>query len=173
MNRMTVPVLLAVLAVVVFGAVVLLVLLGAWQRPARMPLSADGFQELDVIVRGRYTPDMVEAKRGIPVRLHFRREEDTPCSERVIFSDFHVGACLPAYRTTAVSFIPTKCGEFLFTCAFGMYQGRLVVVEPSKRDLERVRLAEPRNPHKQPPGLPARSPATVSFPPDPSNPSFR
>src|SRR3990172_4106171 len=169
MDRMTIPVLLAVLAIVVVGAVLLTVPLGVWQRPARTRLSSDGFQELEVVVKGRYLPDLVEAKRGIPVRLHFRREEDKPCSERVIFSDFHVGARLPAHQSTAVSFIPTKCGEFLFTCAFGMYQGRLVVVEPGKRDLETVRVAESRNPPKQLSGRAAKSPATFGFAANPSN----
>ncbi|MBI4300166.1 MAG: cupredoxin domain-containing protein, partial [Chloroflexi bacterium] len=99
---------------------------------------SDGFQELDILVKGRYMPDVVRVIRGIPVRLRFKREEDTQCSEQVIFSEFCGGVRLPAYRTTLVRFTPTRCGEFFFTCALGMYHGRLLVVPPSRRDLARI-----------------------------------
>ena len=135
---MTAPLLLAIVVSMIVGVALLAFLLRMGQRQGRARLSAEGFQELEVMVRGRYVPEVVEVRRGIPVRLHFRREEDTPCSEQVLFSDFHTGSRLPAHRTTLVSFIPTRCGDFMFTCAYGMYQGRLVVVEPTRRDLRKV-----------------------------------
>lgn len=103
------------------------------RRRVHARLGEGGFQEMEIVVKGGYVPDVIEVRRGIPVRLYFRREEDTPCSQRVIFSEFHVSSTLPAYQTTPVCFIPTRCGEFLFTCAFGMYVGRLVVREPADR----------------------------------------
>ncbi|MCL5265540.1 MAG: cupredoxin domain-containing protein [Chloroflexi bacterium] len=108
-------------------------------RHVHARLTPEGFQELEIVVKGRYHPDFVVVRRGIPVRLNFRREEDTRCSERVIFSDFHTGSHLPAHQTTSLSFVPTRCGDFMFTCEFGMYLGRLVVVEPSRRGLARMR----------------------------------
>lgn len=105
-------------------------------------LNAEGFQEATIKVKGRYSPDAIEVKLGIPVRINFCREEDIPCSERVILSGFHAGAQLPPFQTTSLTFVPTKCGEFLFTCAFGMYQGRLIVIEPGRRNLQRAPRAE-------------------------------
>ncbi len=93
------------------------------------------------MVKGRYSPDAIEVRRGMPVKLNFRRDEDTPCSEQVILSAFHAGARLAPYQTTSVDFVPDRCGDFLFTCAMGMYQGRIVVVEPSQRDLNKARRA--------------------------------
>ncbi|TAK35991.1 MAG: hypothetical protein EPO21_04435 [Chloroflexota bacterium] len=136
---MSMPVVLAAIASIAFGLAALIVLLALWQPHAHARLNADGFQELGIVVKGRYRPDVIEVWRDIPVHLYFRREESTPCSEHLLFSDFHMGAHLPPHETTEVCFIPTKCGEFLFTCAYGMYQGRLVVVEPSKRVLAQTR----------------------------------
>ena len=149
---------LAAICVVLIAIVLLTVLLGVG-RPTRAQLNPEGFQEQEIVVKGRYLPEVVAVRRGIPVQLHFRRDEEIPCSERVIFSDFHVGSRLPAHQVTTVSFIPTRCGEFLFTCAFGMYQGRLVVVEPSDRDLAKIqpRQTESTDTDRQLPGLAARS----------------
>ena len=119
-------------------AAVLLAPLGLWlivHRPegARAVIRNDGVQEMTIVVRGHYHPAKVVAKRGIPLRLLFDRQEDHPCSERVIFSDFQQERWLAPFATTPVQFIPTRSGEFLFTCALGMYQGRLVVEESTRR----------------------------------------
>ena len=112
---------------------VLLALPGVWwfahHRPegARAVVGNDGVQEMTIVVRGHYRPATVVVRRGVPVRLLFDRQESDPCSERVIFSDFHQERWLAPFATTAVQFIPTRSGEFLFTCAMGMYQGRLIV----------------------------------------------
>jgi len=98
------------------------------RRPVRRArLTADAMQELDISVNGRYSPDVIVVRQGTPLRLNFVRSEDNPCSEWVIFSEFNVKRRLPAYRTTPVVFTPTKEGEFLFTCQFGMYRGKLIV----------------------------------------------
>ncbi len=112
-----------------------LVPLGLWLFTRRIgttraTVAGDGVQEATVVVRGRYRPATVVVERGIPVRLLFDRQEDQACSERVIFSDSQQERWLAPFATTVVQFIPTRSGEFLFTCAMGMYQGRLVVQEP-------------------------------------------
>ncbi len=105
-------------------------LLSKQKSAAKVVMSGDGFQEVEITVKGRYHPDTVVVKSGVPVRLLFNRQEDAPCSERVIFSAFQQERWLPPFVTTPVEFIPTRAGDFLFTCAQGMYQGRLLVEEP-------------------------------------------
>ena len=110
----------------------LAVVLGGWAyartRPTRARLTCDGVQEATIIVRDRYVPPAVVARCGVPLRLNFRREEDNPCSQRVIFPDFGIARSLPAWRTTAIDLLPSREGEFLFTCEMGMYQGTLRVL---------------------------------------------
>ena len=89
--------------------------------------ASDGVQEVEIVVRGHYRPSRIVVSVGRPARLLFNRQEATPCSERVIFSDFQQEQHLAAFATTPVQFIPTRTGEYLFTCAMGMYQGRLLV----------------------------------------------
>ncbi|MBI2954875.1 MAG: cupredoxin domain-containing protein [Chloroflexi bacterium] len=143
---MTTSLLLVILASVVVAMTLLAIMLAARTRRSYARLDSEGFQELEIVIKGKYRPDSVVLRRGIPTRLHFIRQEDTPCSERVIFSDFHDESLLPAFQSTSICFIPTRCGEFLFTCAFGMYQGRLVVVEPSRRDLSKMPRAKSQLP---------------------------
>lgn len=103
------------------------------QSGARAAITADGVQEVEVLVKGRYQPSTVVVTQGIPVRLLFNRQEDEPCSERVIFSVFRLERWLAPFATTVVEFIPSQAGDFLFTCGHGMYQGRLVVEERGTR----------------------------------------
>jgi plastocyanin domain-containing protein len=55
----------------------------------RATLASSGYQETTILVKdGVYTPDTIVVDHGKPVRLTFRREEATPCSEIVVFEGF-------------------------------------------------------------------------------------
>ena len=86
-----------------------------------------GVQEVDITVRGGYSPDRVVVRAGTPVRLNFYRDETSSCSERVVFGDFQIARDLPAFKTTAVEFTPQRPGEFTWTCGMSMMRGKLVV----------------------------------------------
>lgn len=90
-------------------------------------VNAGGVQEIDVTVKGGYSPDVIAVKRGVPVRLNFFRDETSSCSEKVILGDFGIARDLPAFKTTPVEFTPDKSGEFAFTCGMNMLHGKLVV----------------------------------------------
>ena len=87
----------------------------------------EGIQEVQIKVKGGYDPDVIEVKKGIPVRLNFYRDETASCSDTIVFSDFNIRKPLPAYKTTAVEFTPEKEGEYVFTCGMGMLKGKLIV----------------------------------------------
>jgi len=80
-----------------------------------------------VRVRGGYIPDTIRAEAGVPLRLVFRREETSSCSEQVIFPAFGKSAMLPTGEQVAVELLPNEPGEYEFTCAMGMLHGRLIV----------------------------------------------
>ena len=88
-----------------------------------------GVQEIEIVVQGGYSPDRIEVKRGVPVRLLFRREEATACTEQVILSDFGTSAVLPQGQTVPVEFTPDKIGAFTFHCGMNMVRGQIVVVK--------------------------------------------
>ena len=100
----------------------------------------DGFQEVNVVISGRYRPDRLVVQQGRPVRITFLRLEEDPCSEWVIFSAFGLEMPLPPFRKVTLSFIPDRPGEFLFTCRMGIYRGKLVVLpsRPKPASVERA-----------------------------------
>ena len=88
-------------------------------------------QQVRVLVAGGYTPSTVRAEAGIPLRLVFRREESSPCSEQVVFPALGKSAMLPKGKNVVVDLEPAEPGEYAFTCAMGMLHGRLIV-EPRR-----------------------------------------
>jgi plastocyanin domain-containing protein len=88
---------------------------------------AAGVQEVEVVVRGGYTPDRIEVRQGRPVRLTFLRQESNPCTEQVILGDFGISRTLPEGERVPVEFTPDKVGEFTFHCGMNMVRGKLVV----------------------------------------------
>lgn len=86
-----------------------------------------GVQEVEVVVRGGYTPDRIEVRQGRPVRLTFLRQESNPCTEQVILGDFGLSRTLPEGERVAVEFTPDRAGEFTFHCGMNMVRGTLVV----------------------------------------------
>ena len=84
-------------------------------------------QEVNVVVKGGYTPDTIIVRRNKPVRLNFLRQESATCSDTVKFPDFNKSARLPENETVTVELLPTEMGEFEFTCQMGMLRGRLIV----------------------------------------------
>lgn len=93
----------------------------------RAAMTSSGRQEIMVLVKGGYTPDVIELRAGAPVRLIFRREESSSCTEMVVFPDFDRAAQLPEGQTVPVDLDPAEPGEYQFSCQMGMVRGRLVV----------------------------------------------
>lgn len=93
----------------------------------KAPIGGAGRQEVDVVVKGGYSPDRIEVRQGQPVRLNFLRKETNPCTEQVIFGDFGIARDLPVDQTVSVDFTPEKPGEYIFHCGMNMVRGRLVV----------------------------------------------
>ncbi len=100
-------------------------------REASHAVLRGGFQELTVIVKGGYQPDLIRVRQGVPVRLVFDRQETGDCTSRVVFPDFKVNSSLPAYKKTAVEFAVDRPGQYGFACGMNMVHGTLVV-EPAE-----------------------------------------
>ena len=107
-------------------ALVLWYFFGEKERVAAA-VGTGGVQEVNVTVKGGYSPDVIVVKQNQPVRLDFYRDETSSCSEQVVFGDFGIARDLPAYKTTSIEFTPEKTGEFTFACGMNMMRGKLVV----------------------------------------------
>ncbi len=99
----------------------------AKRRTAAPARQGAGAQEVTVVVKGGYTPDLIVARKGVPLRLVFDRRENSPCSDEIVFPDFGIRRALPAFAKTEVELVPDRGGEFEFTCGMNMLHGKLLV----------------------------------------------
>jgi plastocyanin domain-containing protein/YHS domain-containing protein len=95
----------------------------------RVTTSVGRVQEVEVTVKGGYIPDVVKARPGVPLRIRFRREETSTCSEEVVFPDFGIRRHLPAFETTTIELPAAPSGSYGFACGMDMMHGRVVVDE--------------------------------------------
>ena len=113
-------------------------------------------QEIRVTVKGGYTPDLVRARQGVPLRIVFDRQESGECTSRVVFPDFALNQPLPAYAQTAVELMPDRAGEFGFACGMNMVHGKLLVTPnghaapPAAARAARAQHSEPKPVDAQP-----------------------
>jgi len=84
-------------------------------------------QEIQIMVKGGYSPNLIRVQEGVPLRLVFDRQENSDCSARVVFPDFGVSRSLAAFGRTTVELLPTRAGQFGFACGMNMLHGTLVV----------------------------------------------
>jgi P-type Cu+ transporter len=115
--------LIAVLARYFFGA-----------RAATQTRLGEGVQEVEVTVKGGYSPALIHVREGVPLRMTFDRQEGGECTSRVTFPDFAVNAHLPAHERTTVELLPDRSGRFGFACGMNMVHGTLVVEPNVKGD---------------------------------------
>lgn len=111
-------------------ALTLLIVWYFWLSPkgqTRATVGASGAQEVAIMVKGGYSPDVIVVQKGRPVRLTITRQESSSCSEQVLFPDFNQSALLPEGEQVTLEFTPEKPGEYGFQCQMGMLRGKLIV----------------------------------------------
>ena len=108
----------------------------AERTSANAVVTAAGVQEVGITVKGGYTPAVIHAREGTPLRLVFDRQETSSCSEEIVIGEFGVKKFLPAFQKTTVELTPDHAGRFDFTCGMGMLHGTLIVAQSGDRDGE-------------------------------------
>ena len=68
-------------------------------------------QEIRVLVRGEFDPDVIMVEAGRPVRLLFYRDETAARSERVVFERPQLSQTLTSFQTTTVEFTPEESAK--------------------------------------------------------------
>ncbi|MFC6633103.1 cupredoxin domain-containing protein [Microbulbifer taiwanensis] len=98
-----------------------------WLAKRRPSVEAAEPAALILVKDGVYEPERIHIAAGAETKLHFLREDPSPCAEYVVFADLDVSAQLAVGRETLVHLPPLAAGEYEFTCQMRMYRGRLVV----------------------------------------------
>jgi Cu+-exporting ATPase len=85
------------------------------KRGTQQAKVTDLSQQVTVVVRGGYTPALIAAVAGLPLRITFDRRESGDWSSRVVFPDLGITRALPANTKTDVDLLPDRVGEFGFS----------------------------------------------------------
>ena len=112
-------------------------------RKATEAVERDGLQEVRVVVKGGYWPDVVRARAGVPLRIVFDRQEDGDCSARVVFADLAQSSWLAPHAQTTVDLLPDRPGRFGFSCGMNMIHGTLLVEAGAGGEPEATTAADP------------------------------
>jgi len=136
--------------IVTLGGIGVIALL-AWyffgHKKAQAARVSGNIQEIRVVVKGGYSPNIIKVKKNMPLRLVFDRQEAGDCSSRVVFPDFQVSKSLAPFAKTTLEFTPDKAGEFGFACGMNMLHGTLIVEEDG-REAQEAKLAAEMAPEK-------------------------
>lgn len=130
------------LLVGVAGGVFIIWELWYFLGPRTAPVAGEGedrgVQDIRIVVRGGYDPDMVVVGTGKPVRIQFYRDEVAECSERVVFESLGIDRALPAFETTIIEFTPDKTGDYPFHCGRYVLNGRIVAQPENEINKDRA-----------------------------------
>ena len=96
-------------------------------RAATDAVASGDMQQVRVLVKGGYSPALVRARTGVPLRMVFDRQEEGDCSARVVFADLAQSAYLAPYAETTVDVLLDRPGEYGFSCGMNMIHGTLLV----------------------------------------------
>lgn len=83
--------------------------------------------DVDIIVDGGYSPEVVVIPRGKTTKINFIRRDPTDCLEEVVLPDFQIKRHLPLNKKVTVEIAPQKPGEYPYACGMNMYQGKIIV----------------------------------------------
>ena len=97
------------------------------RRVVAKPVPA-GPQEVTVVVAGGYKPDVIVARKGMPLTLIFDRRESNPCSDEIVIPEFGIRTALHAHQKTTIEITPQREGDFPFSCGMNMLHGKIKVV---------------------------------------------
>ncbi|MCM0599261.1 cupredoxin domain-containing protein [Periweissella fabalis] len=84
-------------------------------------------QDIDIEVKGGYSPEEVVLEHGVPATLYFTRKDASSCLDHVVFSDFGINQALPQDKQVAVDIDTSKPGEYTWACGMDMFHGKVII----------------------------------------------
>lgn len=86
------------------------------------------YQEIELkIGASKYSPNVIIAKKGIPLKIYLYADENAGCTREILFPDFNVDKIVPAGGKETIEINPTEEGEFKFRCSMDMIKGKLII----------------------------------------------
>lgn len=105
----------------------LLIALIYWFFLAKKERSVKVKDSVDIIVNGGYNPEVISIKKDRAVKINFLRQDPSSCLEEVVISDFNIRRYLPINEKVTINLLPSKSGDFNYSCGMNMYHGTIRV----------------------------------------------
>lgn len=83
--------------------------------------------EVDIIVEGGYSPEVISIPKGRPTKINFIRKDPSDCLDEVVLGDFKIRRHLPLNQKVTIEVSPKESGEYGYTCGMNMYHGKIIV----------------------------------------------
>lgn len=78
-------------------------------------------------VNGNYSPNVIEAEPGVPLRIKVDHPSPGGCDETLVFPDLGISRRLPPMGKDELVVPALQPGQYRFTCQMNMLSGTLVV----------------------------------------------
>lgn len=102
-------------------------------REAAKEVRADAIVEGDIqkvkmqITAQGYRPNLIVAKKGIPLVIEMHADENVGCAREIVFPDFNVRKIVPAGGSESVRLEMLNPGKYRFHCSMDMVKGTIIV----------------------------------------------
>ena len=88
------------------------------------------YQEVDLQIKADgYSPDVIIAKKGVPLKINITSDIDAGCAVELVFPEFNINKTVPAGKTDVIEIMPAQEGTFNYRCSMDMYRGKLIITK--------------------------------------------
>ncbi len=88
------------------------------------------YQEVGLqIKKNGYSPDVIIAKKGVPLKINITSDNDAGCAVKLVFPEFNINTTIPAGKTDVIEILPAQEGTFNYRCTMNMYRGKLIITK--------------------------------------------
>ncbi len=88
----------------------------------------DSYQEIDLkITVAKYSPNVIVAKKGIPLKINLHADENAGCAREIVFPDFGISKIVSPNKVETIEINTDQAGEFKFRCSMDMIRGKLII----------------------------------------------
>ncbi|MDQ5957065.1 MAG: hypothetical protein QG614_36 [Patescibacteria group bacterium] len=84
-------------------------------------------QEVEIVVSGGYTPNIVVLQKDIPAKIIFNRKDTSNCFNEVVFPDFGIKEQLPINEAFPIEIDTKNAGEYQYSCGMNMFHGKIII----------------------------------------------
>jgi len=88
------------------------------------------YQEVDLQIKADgYSPDVIIAKKGIPLKINLTSDNDAGCAIDIVFPEFNINRTVPAGSSEVIEIMPEREGTYNYRCSMDMYRGKLIITK--------------------------------------------